>query len=138
MLITRETDYAIRTIRALSALKLLTVKQICDQESIPIQFAYKILKKLSKAGIVEIIRGASGGYLLAADLDKLTLYDVIMVTGENVDINECLAPGYNCINNSGEKECCIHSELMRIQKILDEELKRYPFKKIMTAHLADA
>lgn len=132
MLITRETDYAIRTIRALSDHRLLTVKQICEQEAIPTQFAYKILKKLARAGVVEIMRGACGGYRLVSDLKELTLFDVMQATGENVNINECLQIGYHCVNNCEGKECCIHREIGRIQDLLHNELRRYSFDEIMS------
>ena len=39
MLITRETDYALRTLRALSCGEKMTQKAICEQEAIPAQFA---------------------------------------------------------------------------------------------------
>jgi len=47
MTMTRESDYAVRIMRALSHGSLKTVKEICGEEAIPTQFAYKILKKLS-------------------------------------------------------------------------------------------
>ena len=45
MMITRESDYAIRIIRALKDGELLPLEQICQRELVPKQFAYKILKK---------------------------------------------------------------------------------------------
>ena len=48
MLITRECDYAVRVIRALSGEERLSVSDICEKESITAPFAYKILKKLQK------------------------------------------------------------------------------------------
>ena len=49
MLITRECDYAVRVIRALSGAERLSVGEICEREEITAPFAYKILKKLQKA-----------------------------------------------------------------------------------------
>ena len=50
MIMTRETDYAVRILRALSCGERMTVRQVCDLELVPVQFAYKILKKLEKQG----------------------------------------------------------------------------------------
>ncbi len=61
MLITRETDYALRILRALSGGEQMTVAAIAQDQQVPQQFAYKILKKLSKGGLVSIARGAEGG-----------------------------------------------------------------------------
>ena len=61
MLITRETDYALRILRALAPGSCLTVGEIAEKESLPHKFTYKIMKKLEKAGIIRIIRGVNGG-----------------------------------------------------------------------------
>ena len=69
MMITRESDYGVRIIRALRDGGLMTIQQICERECIPKQFAYKILKKLDRAGLVQIKRGNQGGCTLARDLE---------------------------------------------------------------------
>ena len=46
MLITRETDYALRILRTLSDGKSYTAGELAERESLPQKFAYKILKKL--------------------------------------------------------------------------------------------
>ena len=62
MFITRESDYAMRVVRALMGETRLSVSEICEREAITAPFAYKILKKLQNAGIVEGYRGVHGGY----------------------------------------------------------------------------
>ena len=71
-MITRESDYAIRIIRALKDGELLPLEQICQRELVPKQFAYKILKKLERSGLVSIRRGAGGGCILNRSLADLT------------------------------------------------------------------
>ena len=56
MIITRETDYAIRILRSLADLQLKNIREISDEQLVPRQFAYKISKKLERAGFIEIIR----------------------------------------------------------------------------------
>ena len=56
MFITRECDYAVRVVRALWGESRLSVSDICEKEAITAPFAYKILKKLQKAEIVEGIQ----------------------------------------------------------------------------------
>ena len=46
MLITRETDYALRVLRALSDGEQHTAGEISSTQLVPKQFAYKIIKKL--------------------------------------------------------------------------------------------
>lgn len=131
MFITREADYGIRTVRALSSGQKMNITAICDQENVPRQFAYKILKELSKAGIVSIIRGVSGGYILKADPAKLTLYDIISVVDQDLFLNKCLEPDYDCERDRDLGPCKVHRELMRIQRILEEELKKTPVSELI-------
>ena len=48
MLITRETDYALRLVRSLADGERRSVSQLSDEEQIPKAFAYKIIKKLER------------------------------------------------------------------------------------------
>ena len=134
MIITRETDYAMRTIRVLSNGEQLNIKQICEIENIPVQFAYKILKKLSAEKIIKIIRGAGGGYCLQADLNKLTMYDIVKAI-ENSDnyncVNICLKNENCCSNNEGERYCKMNEEFKRLNDIIEKELKKFPFIKFI-------
>ena len=90
MTMTRESDYAVRIMRALSHGSLKTVREICGEEAIPTQFAYKILKKLSNAGLIQIIRGAAGGYKLDKDLHDVSLLDIMHAIGEKGVVNACI------------------------------------------------
>ena len=77
MLFTKESDYAIRVIRALQDGGKKTIKELCELEQIPSAFGYKILQKMNKSGLIEIRRGPKGGYQLAKDIGEFTLYDVV-------------------------------------------------------------
>ena len=131
MFITREADYAIRTIRALSSGQKMNIAAICEQEKIPRQFAYKILKKLNQAEIVSIIRGVNGGYLLTADLDTLSLYDIIFAIDEDLFITKCTDNAYDCEQNPGKENCRVHQEFVRIQEVLTKELKKTPVSQLV-------
>lgn len=132
MLMTRESDYAVRIMRALSAGRLMTVKQICEEEAIPTQFAYKILKKLANAKIIRIIRGASGGYELLKDLCEINLLDLMDAVGEEGVVNACIKPGYECAwRGKDGRRCRVHEELERIQNALNDELRRHSIYDIL-------
>lgn len=131
MFITREADYGIRTIRALSSGQKMNIAAICEQEEIPRQFAYKIMKKLNHAEIVAIVRGVNGGYILTADLEKLSLYDIISAIDEDLFITKCMDSAYDCERNRGKDKCKVHQEFIRIQKIVEEELKKTPVSRLI-------
>lgn len=124
MIMTRESDYGVRILRALADGRKMTVPQICEIESVPVPFAYKILKKLSKVGYVEIYRGADGGCRLLADLNNVTLYDFLNNMGEEIIVNACLKPGFVCKRNGDDGDLCnVHKNLQVLQGVLEQALK---------------
>ena len=132
MLLTRETDYALRILRSLLEGERKSVGDISKEELIPQQFAYKIMKKLSQAGLVEVTRGVDGGCRLSADLEKVSLYDLMTVMDGRCEINACMDPSYQCPRREKNGGCLIHTQLSAIQKKLDEELRSYPLMTLLT------
>lgn len=132
MIITRETDYALRILRALSDGKQATAEEICEEEMLPKQFVYKIIKKLEKVGLVQIIRGVHGGYRLVGDLTKVTMYDLIGIMDSEVVVCACVRPGYRCGRREvNDKMCKVHSEIQALQAALDKELKARTLDKLV-------
>ena len=74
MIITKETDYAMRILRVLLDGEKHSVAEMSKTELIPTQFAYQILRKLSAGNLVRVSRGALGGCALSCDLDATSLY----------------------------------------------------------------
>jgi Rrf2 family protein len=122
MFISRECDYAIRIVRSLADYGKKNVKDICDKEDIPQPYAHKILRKLTKSGIVQSYRGITGGYELAKKTDRIFLMDIILSIEEQIVLNECMMKDYQCKRNTGCNKCQVHLELIRIQDVLAEKL----------------
>lgn len=132
LLITRETDYALRILRALADGEQLTSSEICEKELLPQDFVYKILKKLNRADLIYITRGVEGGCRLKADLKKVTLYDLMGIIDTRKNISNCMDPEFNCTwRQRFGKKCKVHNNLVEIQKVLDEQLKLYSIYKIL-------
>jgi Rrf2 family protein len=81
MRVSAKTDYALRAAVELAAAHAdgIPVKgeRLATSQSIPLRFLENILLQLRHAGIVEIRRGAGGGYKLARAPEEITLADVI-------------------------------------------------------------
>ncbi|MDR1319238.1 MAG: Rrf2 family transcriptional regulator [Treponema sp.] len=131
MFITKESDYAVRILRELKDGEKRTVPDICDQESIPYQYAYKIIKKLEKAGLVKSYRGAGGGYRLSKNTARITLFDVINAVSEEALLFECLRHGHRCPMNEGGRKCRVHAEFNRVQNIILSTLKEKSLAEIL-------
>lgn len=132
MLITRETDYALRILRALMDGGRHTMGDLCRTEAIPQQFAYKIIRKLARAGLVQNLRGSGGGCQLRADLQALTLLDLLEAMGETRKITACLEGDTSCTWQAVHAQrCCIHGQLADIQARLDRELRSHSLHSLI-------
>lgn len=133
MLITKETDYALRILRALADGNRQTAAELAANEQIPQQFAYKILKKLEKAGFLLITRGAEGGCSLTANLNTITLYQLIRAMEREAAVSACTEPGYECPwrKAHGGAICKTHIQLAQIQKDINRELDSHTLQTIL-------
>ena len=131
MVITRETDYALRLLRALADGEQHSVRQIAQSELLPQPFAYKILKKLEKGGFLHVTRGTAGGCRLAADLSQTSLYDLMAALGVRSSLSSCMDPDYPCAWRSGHGGCGVHSRLLHIQAALDAELRAHSLQELL-------
>ncbi|MBE5981309.1 MAG: Rrf2 family transcriptional regulator [Paenibacillaceae bacterium] len=131
MLITRECDYAIRIIRALSSGDIMNVPTICEKESLTSAITYKMARKLEKAGLIKSYRGSAGGYALNCDLERTSLYDILTVIDSKMLLIECMQSGYDCLVNQPKQPCLVHREFLRIQLNLNRELKECSLAKLL-------
>jgi len=131
MLLTKECDYGVRTIRALADGGKRAVTAICEMEQIPIPYAYKILKKLEHAGLVQGLRGRDGGYQLVKSLDAVTLYDVVMAVDERLLIFECLRDGTHCPLHRPGNPCGVHLEFERLQGLLVASMREKTMQEVL-------
>lgn len=131
MLITREVDYAVRILRVLSKGAVVSVQEICRRENISTAMAYKITRKLEKAGVIQSYRGASGGYGLDRELHELTLYDIVQIVDKELFLTQCLRDSYQCTQNTEESPCRVHREFGRLQQVLKTEMTRKTLAEIL-------
>ena len=95
MRLTKQTNYPFRTLMcgAASAGKLSRIPEIARAYGVSELFLFKILQPLTKAGLVETVRGRNGGVRLGRAADRITLFDVIRVTEDSFAMAECFEEG---------------------------------------------
>jgi len=126
MQITRETDYAIRCVLHLSESpdRVFMVKEIANSKKIPREFLAKILQKLTKAGIVESIRGVKGGFRLTRKPEDINLLEVIEVIEGPVAMNRCAINRRLC---SLSDSCSVHPVWVDVRRKVEDILKSHNF-----------
>ena len=132
LLITREVDYALRILRDLSDGNLHVMKELCEREMVPHKFAYKIIRKLADAKLIQATRGVGGGVRLTADLSQITLYDLLEIIDPGRHISACTAANDQCEWRERDKRICrMHIQLSRIERVFNTELKRNSLQTLL-------
>ncbi len=76
------------------------VKDISSRQAISPRYIEQIFQRLKRAGIIQSIRGPSGGYFLARKVDEITVGDIVRATEGNIELVHCTGP------RKGSKQGC--------------------------------
>lgn len=72
------------------------VYDVADKVGIPRNFLSKIAVVLAKKGILGSQKGPKGGVFLKVSPDKITLYDICEIFGENILKSDCILGNPQC------------------------------------------
>ncbi len=128
MKIKNEVRYALQIIYYLTLhadKEIISSNEISTEEKIPRLFCLRIIKKLEKAGVVKIFRGAKGGYALTRDPKRLTFRDIIEIIDEDIVLQPCIDSQTIC-STRGEN-CNIRLALSKIQNDLLDDFDKINF-----------
>jgi len=131
MQITRQTEYAIKTLTELGLVpygQLISNKVISQRHEIPEEFLHKTIQMLSRAGLVVTQRGVQGGVRLGRPLTEITIADVIAAMEGPIALNVCLSPGYQCPNMGS---CKVREVLSNAQNAMLAELNKKSLAEIV-------
>ncbi len=130
MRITQEADYASRIVRSLGVNgEKMGSTIISETAGIPHRFTFKILRKLTHAGITESIRGKGGGYRLAKAPKDITLLEIVEIIDGPLLINKCLEDDYECSMHQ-KNFCTLHIKIGEISETLRTELAKVNFEDL--------
>jgi len=136
MQITRQADYAVRTVLYLANIgsdQRAATSQIAEAQQIPPSFLAKIVSQLSVAGLLQTSRGARGGVSLARPPEQISLLEVVEAIDGPILLNECVAGNGACTFND---ECPMQPIWRDAQKELVSRLRTTTFDSfVKTSHL---
>ncbi len=115
--LTRQGDYAVRAMLALTRAnddvpptneiraRLLSVPRIAASEAIPLPVLPGIMRLLTRAGLVAVHRGRTGGYCLARPADRISLLEIVEAVEGHRQQRTCILRGGPCPEAD---QCAVH------------------------------
>lgn len=123
-----KVHYGLRFLLTLSGIAEgthLGVAEIAEREQLSVKFLEAIAVTLRKEGIVDVRRGAGGGYSLARPLKEITLYQIVLALDEKLD-KEISTEGHNTEKAVGRFLVSVRNDYGRLlRRVTLEKLKNY-------------
>ena len=124
MRLTKQTNYAIRIMMycAANPAGLSQIPEIAKAYGLSELFLFKILKPLTKNGLIVSVRGRNGGVKLTRAPEEIRLSEVVRVTEDNFEMAECFgAEGADCpLVDSCELNSALREALGAFFAVLDK------------------
>jgi len=131
MRLTDYTDYSLRTLMYLGMHRdrLVTIQDIADSYAISKSHLMKVVHQLGLTGLVETVRGRSGGLRLGKEPEQINIGDVVrrtepdfmMVECFNRDLNECIL----------SPSCALQGVLAKATQAYLEALSRFTLADLL-------
>jgi len=123
MLLTRASEYALLSLDVIrKADNPIGAEQLATELCIPKSFLAKILQSLAKKGILESRKGTHGGFILAKEVNEISVNDIIFAAeGKAPAIFDCTSYTNTCPNGT-IGTCAISPFLMNFQTKIDDFL----------------
>ena len=105
MKITSQEEYGLRCLLQLARMPqrdVVSVKEIAAKEGLSSAYVEKLLRILSRAGLVHSVRGLKGGYVLNRPAASVTLGEVVRALGTVQTTNHI------CQHFTGNQRVCVH------------------------------
>jgi len=129
-LITRQTDYAVRTLCAIAREngEAVSAARTVKASGVPRPVLRKILHTLARKRVLSATRGAGGGYTLTQPPHRIMLTDLMRIFQGPVRLNECMFLKKACPR---VKSCMLKKKLDSIEKTVVKELKTVSIASLM-------
>ena len=113
-----QTDYALRLLMhlAVNGDALSTIATVADRYGISKNHLMKVANILGRKGIVETVRGRTGGLRLARSSDEIVLGDIVRLMEADLAVVECF---------QGAGGDCLITPACRLKAVLSEALNAF-------------
>ncbi|MBP6534112.1 MAG: SUF system Fe-S cluster assembly regulator, partial [Arenimonas sp.] len=120
--VTKMTDYASMLLACLAQApgKVHSASDLAEQARLELPTVSKVLKPLSRAGLIEAFRGSQGGYRLAKPAAQITLFEVVEAMEGRLEMTECSGAHSQCEH---ELHCGMQSHWQKINDVIGNALK---------------
>lgn len=108
-------------------------RELSEHERLPGDYVEQILLRLRRAGIVDSVRGAKGGYRLAKAPGEITVHDVMAAAERQIFETNCEHHKVDGIRCDPGASCAIRPVWLELQRRIDGYLQGVTIADMMHA-----
>ncbi len=133
MKISTKGRYGLRAIIDLaqySAIEPVSINSIATRQGISERYLEQLMTLLKKAGIIKSIRGAGGGYVLAKEMEEISVGDVLRALEGSLEPVECA--GFNEEDSCQAAGACVTKYVwQRINDSINRTVNEISIKQLV-------
>ncbi len=115
-----------------------SLAEIARAEHLPQGYLEQLVVPLKRAGLIESVRGAHGGYRLSREPSAITVGEVVRVLEGSLALVECLADDYTPGACSVEGECLSRALWQRVRDSVNAVLDSTTLASLMASEAGGA
>jgi len=104
----------------------LGLKQIARETDSPVAFTAKILQQLSRAGLLQSLKGPTGGFLLARPAEQIMLVEIVSAIDGDAIFSGC---GLGLKECNALHPCPLHDKFKVVRDELSQMLRTTSLKE---------
>jgi len=98
----------------------LSARQLAGETRLSLPMVSKVLKILSREGLLSSQRGVGGGYSLSREPDRITVAQIVSAMEGPLAVTECLESNGDCVR---ESTCPVRTNWQRINYAIQDVLE---------------
>ena len=119
-MLSKKVEYGLMALLHMDTTNVVDVvssKEIAETYGLPVDLLGKVMQAMAKAGLIDAVHGAHGGYRLTSGLDTLSLGQVIQAIEGPVKLVRCQHDSEECSHSAA---CSMRDPLLQIHAQLQE------------------
>lgn len=104
----------------------LSVNQLAEKQGVSVAYLEQLIAALKKAGLLEAVRGASGGYTLSRPPEEISVGEVLRALEGTTAILDCV--GTDSVGCTNACSCSARPLWLKLQQKIDDVLNTTTIK----------
>lgn len=135
--VSKLADYAVVVLASLASCEntLMNAGMISESTKLPEPTVAKVLKILARAGILQSVRGASGGYKLAQPSENVPISRIIAAVDGPIALTSCVDGAAGC---GFESQCSVRGRWNGVNMAIKIALENVTLADMMPSKIENA